>query len=102
MSNPIVVLFIPDSFSSLKWSFHPHSGHITMPLRRGGVHTINLRALQGVVQGFPRPQGEGVVRVLDGIDLHIEKLEHLHAFGPLGGGSIHGPYWFIMFGKGEL
>jgi hypothetical protein len=68
----------------------------------GFVAHPNLRALQGVVQGFPRPQGEGVVRVLDGIDLHIEKLEHLHAFGPLGGGSIHGPYWFIMFGKGEL
>ena len=42
MSKPIVVLFIPDSSSSFKWSFHPPLWHITMPFWRGGVHTIRL------------------------------------------------------------
>ena len=30
MSKPIVVMFIPDSSSSFKWSFHPSLWHITM------------------------------------------------------------------------
>lgn len=40
MSNPIVVLFIPDFSSSLKWSFHPPLWHITMQL--GGEESIPL------------------------------------------------------------
>ncbi|MCI0442852.1 hypothetical protein L0152_06495, partial [bacterium] len=37
---------------------------------RDDVASIELK---GVVQEFPRPEGEGVVRVLDGVDLYIEK-----------------------------
>jgi ABC-type nitrate/sulfonate/bicarbonate transport system ATPase subunit len=43
--------------------------------------------LKGVVQEFPRPEGEGVVRVLDGIDLQIEKPGIYMLLGPSGCGK---------------
>jgi len=43
--------------------------------------------LEGIVQEFPRPEGEGVVRVLDGIDLQIEKPGIYMLLGPSGCGK---------------
>jgi ABC-type nitrate/sulfonate/bicarbonate transport system ATPase subunit len=43
--------------------------------------------LQGVVQEYPAPQGCGVVRVVDGIDLHIDKAGIYMLLGPSGCGK---------------
>ena len=43
--------------------------------------------LEGIVQEFPRPEGEGVVRVLDDIDLQIEKPGIYMLLGPSGCGK---------------
>jgi ABC-type nitrate/sulfonate/bicarbonate transport system ATPase subunit len=43
--------------------------------------------LQGIVQEYPAPDGRGVVRVVDGIDLHIDKPGIYMLLGPSGCGK---------------
>jgi ABC-type nitrate/sulfonate/bicarbonate transport system, ATPase component len=49
-------------------------------------HGADLQ-LQGVVQEYPAPDGRGVVRVVDGIDLHIDKPGITLLLGPSGCGK---------------